>query len=413
MLLNFLKERFNILFFIFTSGLLSGIVLIGINSSFSLMLSERGVKITTISTILVATIPYAWKFVISPFVKNIIVKFSDAKFDIVKTIAYISQFLILLSFSTLGLFNQSGSLILAGVCIFLITVAISIHDIISAHVKLTEFESRDLGMVSSISNTGFRIGMLISGACMLYLAESFGWKFAFFLVSLVAFIVTISTLFIPRIRQNEDAIKKESFVSLKKYVLITVDFFKKYGVFLLIITLISFKFSDNCISLLKPLFLRTIGVSKITFANISQIPGVFTMIFGGIIAGIATYKIGTKTCIKLSFYLQAFASSFFLFLSYFDANLAIIASLVNASSLIFGFTNVIFRTFIAEESKKDVNIYMILMSIGSLLRIASYYIGGFIVDTYSWHLVYVICIISNIPGIYLYTRLSIKNRQNI
>lgn len=377
------------------------------------MLSERGVNITTISTILVATIPYAWKFAISPFIKNIIVKFSNARFDIVKTIAYVSQFLILLSFSSLGLFNKTGSLILAGICIFIITVCISIHDIICAHIKLSAFETRDLGMVSSISNTGFRIGMLIAGACMLYLAESVGWKFAFSTVSLVAVLATISTLFIPRIRQSSIAIKQETIASVNKYISITIDFFKKYGVFLLIITLVSFKFSDNCISLLKPLFLRTIGVDKIKFANISQVPGVFTMIFGGILAGILTYQIGTKTCIKLSFYLQAFASAFFVFLSYFEVSLLFIATLVNISSLIFGFTNVIFRTFISEESKKDVNIYMMLMSIGSLIRIASYYIGGFIVDTYSWHLVYAVCIISNIPGIYLYTKLSIKNRKNI
>ena len=69
-----LNENFAIITYTFFSSLLSGLVLVGIGSSFSLMLSENGIDVSSIAHVLLATIPYSWKFAISPFIKNLILR---------------------------------------------------------------------------------------------------------------------------------------------------------------------------------------------------------------------------------------------------------------------------------------------------------------------------------------------------
>lgn len=408
MALRLFHEKFALISFAFFSSLLSGLVLIGVCSSFSLMLSERGVNVSTITNILIATIPYSWKFAISPFIKNIIVKYRNSKWDAIKIISYISQFVLFSGFSCLGLFEKSGSLFLAGIIILLIVFAVSIHDIIRAHIKLTLFESKDFGFISAVENTGFRLGMFIAGACIIYIANSNGWFFAFIIVGLSVIFATISTFLMKKEESNSLIFYENQIGSLKEYAIICINFFKKYGIFVLILVIFSFKLTDSCISVLKPMFMHYLGISRLAFANISHLLGLFSMIISGIFAGMILYKIGIEKCIKLTFLMQMIASLIFMYFSAFKSDLFSITILVNVSTFVFGFSSVIFRTFVAQESRRDINMYTILLSIGSLIRIGSYTFAGAIVDNYSWGTIYFLCLISNIPGYFLYSKLRKK-----
>jgi MFS family permease len=278
---------------------------------------------------------------------------------------------------------------------------------VRGHIKLVLFDSTNLGLVSAIENAGFRVGMFIAGACLVYLANALNWKFAFLISSACVFLSTFSVMFAKINRKQHYDAKNES-KNLKEYFSFCIKFLRRYAVLILLAVMISFKFTDGCINVLKPAFMLHLGISKLEFANITHLAGLFTTIISGIVAGVITCKIGTQKCIKLTFVMQILTSIAFLYLSSFKTNLITIAALVNIATFTFGFSNVIFRTFTAEEAKKDINTYTILLSIGSIIRIASYSIAGWTVEHYSWHLIYFLCVVSNIPGIFLYSKLRSK-----
>jgi PAT family beta-lactamase induction signal transducer AmpG len=404
MLKKLFRDKFAITFFVFSSSLLSGLVFVGICSSFSFMLSEMGVSVKTITHILLATIPYGWKFAISPFVKNILVKFEKSRFNVAKIIALLSQLGTFLGFASLGFFKNSQSLTMSSFVILITIFSVSVHDIIRGHLKLVMFDSSDLGLISAIENTGFRVGMFVAGVGLIYLANALGWELAFLISSSCILLSMFSVNFI-KIQTKQCCEVSDETKNLKEYFSFCLKILKRYAVFVLLIVCISLKFTDSCINVLKPAFMLHLGISKLEFANIAHLGGLFTTIISGIIAGMMTYKIEISRCIRLTFILQIITSIAFLYLSSFKANLLIITVLVNIATFTFGFSNVIFRTFCAEESKKDINTYTILLSIGSIIRISSYSIAGWIVEHYSWHLIYLLCIISNIPGIFLYSKL--------
>jgi PAT family beta-lactamase induction signal transducer AmpG len=387
---------------------MGGLILIGVSSSFSLMLSERGVSVSTVTNVLLATIPYSWKFAISPFIKNLIQRYSSSQFNIVKIISSISQYVMLLGFSSLGFFEKTGSLLLVGFIILLTVFAVSINDILRAHIKLVLFDQRDLGFVSIVENTGFRIGMFIAGACVIYIAEMSGWKEAFMLVGSIITLAAIPILFMKNDHSQKEPLKNDSIKSLKDYFLACSNFLRNYGIVCLVCLLISFKTTDSCINGVKSSFLHYIGISRLAFANMSHLIGTFSMVIGGIVAGVALYKMGSGWCVRTTFLMQMISSLIFIYFSAFNPNLATITTLVNVSTFIFGFSGVVFRTFVAEEAKRDVNMYVMLLSIGSLIRILSYSFAGNIVENYSWEAVYFLCLISNIPGYFLYSKLHKK-----
>ena len=393
-----LNKNFAILPYIFFSSLLSGLVLVGIGSSFSLMLSENGIDVSSITHILLATIPYSWKFAISPFIKNLILRYKMAKCNIIKVVAYITQVLIFFGFSSLGFWDDKQKLLLSTVIIFCVVLAVSIHDILRAHMKLIFFQEKDFGLVSAVENTGFRFGMFISGACIVYLANCVGWRIAFMVPAFTVLLVTIAT-FVAKLDQKDEKICKERPIHfLKNYLKVGYNFFKRYGLIVLLCIIISFKVTDSTINGLKPMFIHFLGVNRIAFANMVHLYGLITMTVAGIVAGIALSKIRFSLCIRYTFLAQTIVSLIFIYLVAYHDNVVTIAILVNIATFVFGFCGVVFRTFIARIANRDVNMYTIFLSIGSLVRICTYSLAGLVVEIYSWHTLFALCLISNIPG---------------
>ena len=393
-----LNRNFAIISYMFFSSLLSGLVLVGIGSSFSLMLSENGVDVSSIAHILLATIPYSWKFAISPFIKNLIQRYKGSKSNVIKITAYITQVLIFFGFSSLGFWHEPKNLMLSAFIIFFIVLAVSIHDILRAHMKLVFFQTKDFGFISAVENTGFRLGMFISGACIVYIANSVGWRVAFIIPAFAVWLSTIATFFAKFEQKDELLYKDEQVNFLKNYLKVGCHFFKTYGLIVLLCIIISFKVTDSTINGLKPMFLHFLGVNRIAFANMVHVYGLLTMTIAGIIAGIALGKFNLISCIKFTLCAQAIVSAIFMGLVTYHDNTLIITFLVNIATFVFGFSGVIFRTFIAHISRRDVNIYTIFLSLGSLIRICTYSFAGFVVEHYSWNILFALCLISNIPG---------------
>ena len=376
----------------------------GIASSFPFMLSESGVQISKVSLVFIATLPYGFKFILAPVIKNFINRFS-VRFNCIKFISFISQIVVFILFSILGIFAQNQNMFLAFVCIFLLTTVVSINEVVVSHVKLVSFEKTKLGIPTSISNFGFRIGSFMAGYLMLYISDLYSWKTSFFLASLSIVFLTVSTFLLPEIKQKQIKIEKEFF---KFYLGSFIKFFKKYNIWIFVLIIFSFKFSDSCVNSLKPLFLQFKGLSKTDFANVAQIPGVVCLTIGGFIAGMVSYKSSMKNCIILSLLGQIAASIIFIIISFCNLDLFSMLICVACSTLCFGFSNVTLRTYFAQKSNTDIVIYTTLLSIGSILRIFCSYLGGILVDYTSWQIVFICCILSNFPLLFFCEKLLKK-----
>jgi PAT family beta-lactamase induction signal transducer AmpG len=388
--------------------MLGGVVFAGICSSFAFMLAERGESASAISGVLSATIVYGCKFVISPFIRNWFIKLAEEGFSRVKISLCSLQFAIWILLAMLGLFAKEGDIWLAWTLVFVLVSMISPIDIACAHVKLVAFKKEALGPTTSIENIGFRLGLFISGASILYVASAIGWRLSFMVTcSIPVALSIVSTIFLQRIQHSEGD-KPSATSSLKDIAMFFLRFLKSHKTLLTVVVMLSFKFSDSCINALKSVFLHSIGIDRVTFASISYSIGIIATITGSCIAGILSAKIGISKCIRLSLILQGCAAALFLLLASFRVDIICIAFLINISTLIFGFSCITLRTYLAEESRKDANIYIFFLSIGSLLRTVACNIGGSIADNLSWQAMYTLCIVSVVPGLYVYTKYLTK-----
>jgi PAT family beta-lactamase induction signal transducer AmpG len=374
------------------------------------MLSEHNIKVSEITLILAATFPYSWKFALSPAIKNFILKFQDSKFNIIKIISLVLQIFIVICFSSIGYLVNAGYIFIVGLLVFILSISIALYDTVYSHVNLVSFRTEELGAATSVISAGFRLGIFISGGVMLYVAEAIGWEKSFLATGIFIALCLIATAFIPRISNGQQPTIPDKLFSLKDYVLTFKEFFKKHNIIIFTLLLLSLKFADGCISTMKPIFLQTHGISKIIFANITHILGMFVTIISGFLAGYWIGKMGITKCLRHALIMQLCATIPFILLPFKMPGTIILAIIINLATFTFGFTNVVYRTFAAQESNRDVNRFALILSIGSLIRIFSAYIGGVVVDHYSWATMFVICLIANIPGLFIYAK-TIKNNN--
>jgi PAT family beta-lactamase induction signal transducer AmpG len=368
------------------------------------MLSEKGMTPAEISLILLATLPYSFKFILSPIVKNVIEKHN------IKNAAYLCQFITIIGLLSLGGYSIDSPKLLIFINVFVLVLFSSFHDLIGDHVRLLSFKGRSLGVATSVGTIGFRVGMLASGAGILYIANTSSWKIAFLIVAMLTISCTISITTLPIIAKAND---DKRIISIKDYARFLIDLPKKYYVFAILVLTFSFKFSDSCVNTLKGVFFQTHGLSKIDYANISQIIGTIVTVIAGTIAGSVTYKLDIKKCIQISFMAQIISSICFIILSYFEVQVWLLAILVNISTFFFGFSSIIYRTYISEISMSDINMYTIFLSIGSVGRTLLALLGGAIVDVFSWKILYIACLLSNIPGILICLNKNISRNGKI
>ncbi|MDR1488391.1 MAG: MFS transporter [Holosporales bacterium] len=403
---NFFKQNSKVLLFLFLSYTTCGIVFFGVMSGFGFMLAEKGLSPSSISTIFIATLPYSFKFAISPFIKNIITKINIKMFTI------LIQIIVIINIILLGTNTEQSPIYLIFINVFILTLASSVNDIIADYIRLVSFEGKTLGTALSVGTIGFRFGMFISGAGILYIASFYNWTIAFSSVSIFILINILATIMLPP-HKNLVILEKNEINSIKNYLNFCKGLFKKYNITAILLLTLSFKFTDSCINTLKSVFFQEKGLSKIDYANISQIMGVVVTIIVGMLAATFTYKMNIKKCSKIAFFGQIIASICFIILSSMNCTFMVTTIFVNISTFFLGFSTIIYRTYISEISARDINVYTIFISLGSIGRIICSYIGGIIVDTYSWHTLYFLCALSNILGFFICFYSNIQEKKKI
>jgi predicted MFS family arabinose efflux permease len=376
-----------------------GMVFLGILVSFNYMLSEYKFSTAIISMISWATCPYGCRFIVSPIIKNLIYRYKGT--NLIKIGIFTIQLIIAVGISLLGFYQKGSSSAIIFINIFIIVLVSSVYDLIVDCVRLQLFQDKTLGIATSIGTIGFRIGMLWSSVGILYLASFVGWKYSFLIASLITAISTVATIILPKNTLTTD-IEKEEIQSPKTYFRYYFEILKKYNVVALLLLIFSLRFGDSCINGLKVVFLQTKGLSKVEFANISQLIGMTVLIIAGIIAGFATYKYDIRKCIKASLFFNIVPALCFIHMSHKNnSSILDIAFMVNLSTFCFGFSSVVYRTFVSKLSESNINVYTILLSIGSILRLASMYFGGIIVDQWSWSILFTACFMVVIPGLFI------------
>lgn len=216
-------------------GFAAGIPILLIFSSLSLWLREAGVDRSVVTMFSWAALGYSFKFIWAPLIDAVPLPVLTKKMGRRRAWILVSQIGIIVAIVWMASVNPADQSLLPMMAMAAVLLGFSsaTQDIV---IDAYRIESAPIAMQSVLSamyTAGYRLGMIVSGAGALYLADSFGstddvysysaWRITYWVMAGVMGVGVLTTLLIKEpIRQSSQSIRQ--FHSTSDYVRLVAVF---------------------------------------------------------------------------------------------------------------------------------------------------------------------------------------------
>lgn len=214
-------------------GFSAGIPLLLIFSSLGLWLREAGVERATVTFFSWAALAYSFKFVWAPIVDQLPLPYLTNKLGRRRAWMLLSQCAIIVSIllmASIDPANSAAHLKLMALACVMLGFSSATQDIVIDAYRIESAAAELQALMASTYITGYRIGMLVSGAGSLYIAGTLGsemgaysyraWQITYSCMAIAMFVGIITTLFISEPERNKKIEYKYSNITYIKFFIV-------------------------------------------------------------------------------------------------------------------------------------------------------------------------------------------------
>jgi len=410
------------IFRILALGFVSGLPFLLTLSTLSYWLAEDGATNTAIGLFMIVSLPYSFKFIWAPIVDYVRIPFLTERLGKRRSWLLISQILLTLSLFAMGFCNPAENLLPLGITATLVAFFSATQDIIIDAYRIETISAKNCGTAAAFETIGFRFGMLISGAGALYLAHISSWQHAYHIMAFLSIFSIGLTYLIPEPVSTtivKPAFSKRQRPFLRRFAAFFVlpirQFAHKDKLWMILAFIFFFKLTDTVLNSMSAPFLCDLGFSKLEFANVSKLFGITLMVVGGLLGGLMIQRLGIYQSAMMCAVLQSVSALMFTIqsLSGHDANILMIT--VGAESLCSGMTSTIFIALLSSlcTQPHTASHFTLLYSFGSLCRVGTSAMAGWLADQVSWSILFLLCFAALIPSVMLLNGILMDTRESI
>ena len=391
----------------FLMGVSSGIPLLVTGSTLQAWMTDEKVNLAVIGMFSLVGLPYTVKFLWSPFLDRYIPPFLGRR----RGWMLISQILLMLAIGSFYFVRPAESPWTVAILAVFVTFFSASQDVVIDAYRRELLPDEELGLGASMSSNGYRIGMLISGAFALFLADRIPWNYVYLLLAGSLFIGMITAFLGPN--HDEQIIPPQS---LREAVIEPfTEYFKRRGAYEILAFIILYKIGDVMAANMTTSFILNIGFSKTDLAVIGKTFGIIALIVGGLAGGILILRIGLFNALWIFGILQAVSTLFFSALVSVGAYYNILVATVTFENLTSGMGASAFIAFTATLCNKRFTAtqYALLSSLMGIPRVIIASPTGFLAEKLGWVYFFVFCALVAIPGLVFLVRYKVWQEGSV
>ncbi len=382
----------------FFLGMSSGIPLLVTGSTLQAWMTDEKIDLAVIGLFSLVGLPYTVKFFWAPVMD----RYVPPLFGRRRGWILISQMLLMLAIGSFSLVRPAESPWTVAFLAVLVSFFSASQDIVVDAYRRELLHDEELGLGSALAVNGYRIGMLISGAFALILADHISWNIVYLLLAASLFVGIITTCLAPYPAGQIISPK-----SLREAVIEPfADYFKRLGAFEILAFILLYKIGDVMASSMTTPFILKIGFTKTELAAVVKTFGIFATIAGGLVGGIVLIKLGLFKGLLIFGILQAVSTLSFSALASLGAYSSVLAATVAFENLTSGMGASAFTAFMASLCNKRFTAtqYALLSSLMGMPRVFVSAPTGFLAERVGWVAFFIYCTLAAIPGIIFLSR---------
>lgn len=379
---------------VFLLGITSGLPFLLVSSTLGAHLKDLGYSNTLICGLAWLTLPYALKFIWAPIVDKYKVPLFHRYFGHRRAWLFCAQilttfFIILLNKAILlDLFWLS----LVGI---LLCFCAATQDIVYEAFRVESLLETEQSYGAGAAVVGFRIGMLLSGAFALYVAEYWGWQFTYYVMAACMGFGILGTLLAkepPHLRPTYKNIAIG--LTLK-------DFLQKRPWLIILPFIFLFKLGDTVMNTITIIFLTDLGFNKVEIAGVAKTFGIGAMIVGGVLGGVILMSLNLRKTLFLSACLQILSCIGYFIQAQVGHSLPILYFTMGLENLSCGINQTALITYMSRlcYQPSTATHYAILSSFSSFARIHISSLAGFIQHFVGWSVFHLIIALLCLPAL--------------
>ena len=399
-----------ILFLGFVSGLPLALTL----GTLSAWLATVGVDKTTIGLFALVGLPYTLKFLWSPFIDGLRVPVLGPLLGRRRSWAIVTQVALMASVLALGATEPGTQAALTAVIALTVAFFSASQDIVIDAYRVEILAGHEQGAGAAAIQIGYRIGMLVSGAGALYIADFFGW-FAAFASMAVLVSVGMATILLnpePTVGRRAEAGVDRAHGArgagttgwIEAHVVAPfADFIARGDWPVILLFILLYKFGDAVAGVMaNPFYIET-GFTLSEIASVSKVFGLGATLAGAVLGGIVVVRLGVLKGLLVCGVLQMLSNLMFAVQAMVGYDIAVLALTVGIENFTGGMGTAAFVAYLSSlcTFAFTATQYALLSSLAAVGRTVLSAAGGWMADQVDWVSFFLLTTIAALPGLAL------------
>ncbi len=388
---------------VFFLGISSGFPLALVLATLTYWLSKLGIQKSTVGLFALATVPYAIKFLWSPFLDQIRLPLSR-QLGHRRLWLWLIHSLLVGALICLGFSDPAQNIFSTALWVLVVAFLSASQDIVIDAYRIEILSDEELAYGSATINFGYRLGLLASGAGTILLSTHVGWPLAYALTGLLVLPGALAALFYGESRKDfaDAAPTDESYfertIAAPFKAFLAID-----GALLILAFIVLYKVGDALANtMISPLMVE-LGFSDddVVFAN--KLVGFWALIAGTALGPPLLNKLGMAKALLATGIFMMLTNVLFALLATQGNDIRFLALAIGLENFSSGVGLAVFTTYISGLCNIAFTgtHYALLSSVAVIGRTFVASTGGFLAESLGWVLFFLATTVAALPGLLL------------
>lgn len=406
-------------------GFFSGLPLALTASTLSAWLADSGVDRTAIGLFAAVATPYAFKFLWSPLMDGVRLPLLW-RMGRRRSWMLLTQLLLVAALVAMAFTNPAVSASITALAAVVIATASASQDIVIDAYRVERLQPEEQGAGAAISTFGYRIGMLISGAGALYLADHAGWQITYLAMAALASLSIVVTLWmresvvIANDTQQPATPSSSNLLAVKQFIKSSViapfaDFMTRPHWWQVLLFVVLYKLGDAFLGVMFNPFLLDIGFTKSDIAEIAKIYGFAATMLGVFLGGHLVAHAGMYRTLMVGGFVHMLTNLLLVWQAQLGADKHFLIFSITAENITGGLTTAAFIAYLAGLCKVHYTAtqYALLSSFAAFGRTWLSTPSGAVAEAFGWEIFFVISCVIALPSLALLWWLEKRTRERV
>lgn len=397
-------------------GFVSGLPLALTGGTLSIWLTETGINFTTIGLFAAVGIPYSFKFLWSPIVDGARIPFFSNLLGQRRAWMIATQLILIGVIIALGMSDPIKNIWLTAILAFSLATISATQDIVIDAYRVELLTADQQASGAALTQLGYRMGMLLSGAGALFLAEATDWQTTYIVMAACIIVGIITVLITGEPAATVENTEKESTTEWFTHHVINpfLDFGKHKEWLIILLFILFYKFGDAFAGVMTNTFLISLEFTKSEIATVVKGVGLIALFIGLFIGGAMVKYLGYMRSLWIAGILQMLSNLIFIAQAHMGHNLWFLAVTISVENLCGGMGSAVFVGYISALCNVGYTAtqYALLSSLASVGRTFLSTPSGWFVTQLGWVKFFILSTFLAIPGLLLLFILIKKREQN-